>query len=355
MRFPTIARAAGCTTLALAVACNDTTAPIPKSADHAVVFDALWREIDQRYPYFALNGVNWDSVRAVHRPRAIAAASDEALARELDATLRELEDPHVSITPFGPGSTMRYLADFDTTATHYSASRALARYLPASRASADGRIISGWAAPAVGYIRLPSFADKGWASDVDEPVAAFASASALIIDVRGNMGGYRSSALDIAGRFADRTREFGFLRYRSGAKHTDLTAFESERFGPHGAGGFSRRVFVLADRHTLSSAENFVMAMRTLPNVTVIGDTTGGASGGPVERKLPNGWAFQYSECIEYTTAGGVVERNGIAPDLVVRGQVGDELSGRDRALEVALQIASAPLQRAVASPAGPQ
>src|SRR4051812_25230984 len=163
MRFPTIARASGLSILAAALACTDTTAPVPVTTNRAEVFDALWRQIDAHYPYFAVNGVSWDSVRAVHRPQALGARNDADFAHELDVTLRELKDPHVSITPFGPGSTMRYMAAFDTATTHFNATRSVARYVPGSSTSSDGRIISGWAAPTVGYIRLPSFAGQGWA------------------------------------------------------------------------------------------------------------------------------------------------------------------------------------------------
>jgi len=54
-------------------------------------------------------------------------------------------------------------------------------------------------------------------------------------------------------------------------------------------------IALLTNRRTFSAAESFVLAMRTLPQVTIVGDTTGGGSGNPLHRELPNGWGLSVS------------------------------------------------------------
>ena len=106
---------------------------------------------------------------------------------------------------------------------------------------------------------------------------------ALVVDVRDNPGGNYVLAAAIAGRFADRSRTFGYIRRRNGPHHDDFTGYIGETVEPSGV-HFGGRTFVLTNRRSFSSAEDFVLAMRSITGVMVVGDTTGGATGGtPIE------------------------------------------------------------------------
>ena len=67
----------------VATACADPTLVAPADRSYGAMFDQLWHETDLTYSMFAVKGVNWDSVGAVYRPRAVAAQSDLAFARVL--------------------------------------------------------------------------------------------------------------------------------------------------------------------------------------------------------------------------------------------------------------------------------
>jgi C-terminal processing protease CtpA/Prc len=99
-------------------------------------------------------------------------------------------------------------------------------------------------------------------------------------------------------------------------------------------------VYVLTNRRSVSSAEDFVLAMTSLPSTTVVGDTTAGASGGPIVRDLPNGWTYQLSEWIEYTRDKQTFEGHGLAPTVVVKASVTDLEHSVDAVLEQALTLA---------------
>ena len=58
---------------------------------------------------------------------------------------------------------------------------------------------------------------------------------------------------------------------------------------------------MLSNRRLHERGEDFILAMRIIPAATVVGDTTIGASGGPLVRELANGWTYQLSQWIEYT------------------------------------------------------
>ena len=325
-------------------ACTDALVGPSVSTSHADLFDDVWRAVDLHYSFFEFKKVNWDSVGAHYRPLALAAPTDRVFASVLSQMLRELQDIHVSITPTGTATTTRFLAASDTARTYFTWDLVSRRYVPGSRLSTSGHVRSGTTAANVGYLRIANFAGGPWESEVDDALERLSAGGVrtLIVDVRDNGGGQYKLAASIAGRFADRTRTFGYLRYRNGRGHGDFTNFIAETVSPAGPRQFNGRVYVLTNRRALSSAEDFVLAMRVLPTVTVVGDTTGGASGGPIVRELPNGWTYQLSEWIEYTTTHQMFEGIGLAPDVVVKATLADHDHDVDAALERAIALAVA-------------
>jgi len=165
---------------------------------------------------------------------------------------------------------------------------------------------------------------------------------ALIIDVRDNPGGNYVLAADLAGRFTDQRRVYGYTRRRNGPRHDDFTGFTEEVITPSGA-RFGGHVLVLANRHSFSSAEDFVLAMRSIPGVTIVGDTTAGATGGPIVRELANGWTYELSEWIEYTPQKVPFESVGLAPTVIARTTADQAAHGVDAVLERAMQLARQP------------
>lgn len=330
------------TVLATAAACSDSLVGRAPAQDRASLFDDLWQQFDLRYSYFELKHIDWTAIGDRYRPLALAAPNDTAFAVVLSHMLAELHDVHVSITPFGPSSTMRWVSPYDTAASGFDAGVVYSRYATTSFPTSGGHMRAGIVEPGVGYIQIPSFAGSGWAGEIDEAITRLGDVSSLIIDIRNNGGGNKGLATSIAGRFADRERTYGYVRLRNGSKHTDFTGDIAETVAPEGARRFSGRVVVLANRRCYSSAENFVLAMRTIPSVTVVGDTTGGASGGPLVRELANGWTYQLSQWVEYTPDHRTYEGVGLAPDIVAKAvAVKGKLVGTgDVALDRALVVA---------------
>jgi hypothetical protein len=320
-------------------ACGDSIVGNQVGADHATVFDDLWHQTDLHYSYFELKHINWDSLGAHYRPLALAASSDAQFAAVLADMLNDLHDPHVSLTPGADRAPMRYISNAERSPTYLNSRLIFTRYLPVSDSTADQRLKFGYAAPGIGYVRIPTFEGAGWDGDIDEALNALPNARALVIDVRDNPGGDYTLAADIASRFTDSRRVFAYVRRRNGPAHTDFTPDIAESIQPKGT-HFAGPVYVLANRHSFSSAEDFVLAMRSIPTVTIVGDTTGGASGGPITRELPNGWNFQLSEWIEYTAEHVPFDGVGLAPDVVVQATVDDYAHNVDAALVKALGMA---------------
>jgi carboxyl-terminal processing protease len=325
-------------TLSLA-GCSGAIVGPPARADNAAIFDEVWRQFDLHYSYFALKRVDWDSLGAHYRPRAIAARTDAELATTISAMMNALGDPHVALTTGEGGASLRYLTHWERNEARFSGGVVADFYVRDLRASSGGRVLFGTAAPGTGYIRIPSFGGTGWSAELDEALTALTGAESLILDVRGNAGGGNRLAISIAGRFASERRLYAWVKLRNGPGRSDFTDFIPEYVAPAGR-RFTGPVVVLTDRRTMSSAEDFVLALRTRSGVTVVGDTTAGASGGPVARELANGWTYQLSEWMEFTPDKRLFEEVGLAPDIVARPSAAAALSPgapRDAALDAAL------------------
>ena len=319
----------------MAIACDAIVGPAP-GRDNAATFDTVWREFDLHYSLFELKHLNWDSLGASHRLRALQVTSDSALAGEIAAMLSELRDPHVSLTA-GSLTFTTFTASVPTS-TAYDPSLTLLRYVPGYAISRH--LAYGMAAPTVGYVRITSFDGTGWSGELDDALVALNAAKSLILDIRDNQGGFRQTSTSMAGRFVDRPEAYAYVRYRNGPAHSDFTDPIMQTVSPAGSRRFGGRVYLLVNRHVLSAAEDFVLAMKVSSRVTTVGDTTGGAAGSPLARELPNGWTYRLTEWIEYMIDGRVFEQIGLAPDVYVkRSSLGHE--GRDAGMEQALALAA--------------
>jgi hypothetical protein len=332
---------------ALAIGCTESLIGPAATSTNGALFDELWHDVDRHYPFLEYKHLNWDSLGGVYRPRAVSAAGDPALAAVLGGLLAELHDPHVSLSPGGQPairSFTPFTAAFDPAFT-------LQQYVSSPATTAGGHVVYGELAPGIGYVRISSFVGAGWSDEIDGALGGLAergATGAMVIDVRGNLGGDRATAIAIAGRFADRVRTFGYLRFRDGAKHADFTPYAAERVAPAGARRFAGPTYLLTDRNVMSAAEQFVLALRATPMATAVGDTTGGASGGPVTRELSNGWTYELSQWIECTASGRIYENVGLPPDVAVTANTADARRQRDPALERAIALAEGRLRATV-------
>lgn len=310
------------------------SAPTEPPATMIGRFDAVWNSFDEEYPYFRYKQVNWDSLRGVFRPRAETAASQAALANLLVEMLSPLRDAHVRLIRADGSSMPTYQpADRKNWERPLWDKTAAACGLRQVKPDLSYCTMSG-----VAYITIGGWANSRFnVADLDGVVDHFRDAPAMIIDVRMNGGGDDALAFAFAGRFATRSTVTGFVQFRSGPRHDDLGPETTRRIGPRGAFQFTRPVVVLSGRGVLSSNESFVSAMRELPNVLILGDTTGGASGNPVEHSLGGGWLYTVSRWIERTADRRIVEWQGIPPDEYVPWNANLAAQGRDLVLEAAL------------------
>ena len=106
---------------------------------------------------------------------------------------------------------------------------------------------------------------------------------------------------------------------------------------PRGPWQYTGSVLLLIGQRCASSNESFIAAMRELPNVTLAGDRTAGATANPGTFALAGGWTYTVSRWVEYTADNQVIEDIGISPRVAVPASAGDFAQGRDPVLDWAL------------------
>ena len=101
---------------------------------------------------------------------------------------------------------------------------------------------------------------------------------------------------------------------------------------------WQKPVAVLTNRRTYSAANSFVMFVKHLPQVIVVGDKTGGGAGLPFSSELPNGWSLRFSACPMYDI-NMVCTESGIEPDVHADITSEDYARNRDTIIETARKL----------------
>ena len=305
----------------------------------ATNFETLWKEFDTRYSFFEVKKINWDSLHGVYGAQVSSQMSDGQLFQILSAMLGVLKDGHVNlITPVG---TYFYTGWYTRYPTNFLGTTAIARYLSSDYGTtAGGYMRYGKISGDLGYLYIgPNLTGDAvvWGQAIDVIMDSLKATRGIVVDIRNNGGGNDGLGNIVAGRFADQQRTYGYIRWRNGPLHSDFTDYQAGTVQPQGPRQFTKPVALLTNRHCFSSAEGTILMFKALPNVTVIGDTTGGGSANPISLTLPNGWSYSVSRWIQYTAQKTVFEGAGLPPDIPQWITPADSAAGRDAILERAI------------------
>lgn len=329
----------------LFTACNSTPAQPTDARPTVAAYDAFWQDFDRNYSYFTFKQVDWAAARAL-RERAATVESDSALVWLMKEAVTPLKDMHVWFKR--PDGT-QLNTDTRTRAWNWDDSAWRNTIMPLGWH--QGQHNWGWARNGdVGYLAVGTWNTAlVKIADVDAALESLRDTRALILDVRVNAGGNDALALQLGARFTTASRVFGAVRYRNGSGHDEFGNWVNRSLGPRGAWQYTKPVYLLIGRRCASSNETFIAAMKQLPNVTLLGDTTGGGSANPKEARIviggrDTGWRYSVSQWQERLAEGALIEWNGIAPTEVLPWNLARVAAGRDPILETVFARAGAPL-----------
>lgn len=280
----------------------------------AASFDLLVDELDRRYAHFVLKKVDWKELVARHREAATAAGGAEEFAAAVKPMLAALEDPHVWIRAPGRALETPWSPEVERNYDYRAVAKRLKGVKQIGRVGFVGRTDDGIGYAAIGTLQGD---DKTFA-ELEAAIEGLFDAPAIVLDLRANGGGDERRAQRIAGRFCDRARVYARHKVRAGAAHDAFTPPMDRMLEPRGE-AYTRPVVVLTGRGCISSGEGFVLMLKSLPHVTLVGQPTRGASGNPQPVELPNGVVVWYSTWVSMLPDGSTFEGGGIAPDTVVK------------------------------------
>ncbi len=300
--------------------------------------EALWRIIDEHYCFFDYKqhvyGLDWQEVHARYAAQVNDGMSQKQLFEVLCNMLAELRDGHVNLS--APHDFGRYWAWSEDYPSNVS-DTLLRRYM-----GTDYKIAAGIdyciLDDNIGYVRYESFTQGVGEGNLDEALLHMILCRGLIIDIRGNGGGDLTNAEKMAARFCNEKTLVGYRQHKRGTGHSDFSPMEPRYLEPSANIRWQKPVVVLTNRQVFSAANEFTLYMKSLPNVKIVGDQTGGGSGMPFSSSLPCGWTVRFSAVPMYDTERQPTEF-GIAPDYRVDLTDDDFRRGRDTLIEFARQL----------------
>ncbi len=361
---------------------------------YADQFKTVWTGIDQGYLFWDHDTVDWDAVYEKMLPvfenfDKTGGATDNELTDAYQTMVRGLLDHHMYVqvknlktgnavyadpaweevpfrdyyhyTPFDQQvallSTMEGVSNYKSGGNSFPCHFAL---FPGngSKKIAYLRFRSFQVTSVVNYLPaaelapLRSFYGTGIVDGVTNGWAGNDNVEAVIIDVRGNGGGQLADLKPVVASLSASDVDLGYSRTKEGLGRLDYSAWtpfiircpDNHLWG-------DKKVIVLTDVNSVSCSEITALMVQSMPNGTVIGERTYGAtcpliSGG--HDMLYSGVFGDYGRYgyYVYTSNFDVVDKNyqslegeGVHPDIECLFDYNALLNGHDNQLERALEF----------------
>lgn len=300
-------------------------------------FDALWSILDEHYCFFEEKGVDWDATYRRYSSKVSNVMTEEELFLVCAEMLDELKDGHTNLS--APFNTSYYRKWWSEYPQNYDARLIQEHYFNFNYRSLND-IDYGILPENIGYLHYGSFAYGLGEGNIDHILAYFATCESLIIDVRDNGGGNLTNVEPLVRRFITERILAGYISHKTGPGHDDFSEPYAYYYDPADKGRimWGKPIVVLTNRTTYSAANDFVAVMKNLPNVTIIGATTGGGCGMPFSSELPCGWSVRFSASPMYDANGNLTEM-GIEPTegCAINMDPAAILTGHDTILDFAI------------------
>jgi len=335
--------------------------------DPKVNFDHFWNIFNDYYAFFEARNIDWAQYESLRDQ-----VTTDNFYETLETLAYLLEDGHVSIVDdenaididSGEPKLFERLNanlsgdfiidnedDFFELVNQKVETIALDYLNGAFEIDPSDNILWGQINEDVGYIIIATM--EGYGTNFDNELSNLnetldvimndlnaSGVSKLIIDMRLNDGGIDTAALTMVSRFMDQERVLYSKKARLGNSYTENIAFS---VGPRGDYQFTNDIVLLTSPYTISAAELFVLCLKDLPYVTIVGENTTGAFSTILEHTLPNGSQIGLSNEVYSDPQGAVFEITGIGPQnennripfLASQDFQEGKDSGIDRALEL--------------------
>ena len=224
--------------------------------------------------------------------------------------------------------------------------------------------------PGVGHLQVaffPGVNGQRFARELDRALVTVADCSRLIIDLRGNLGGFVGS-LRLMSHLTPGRVPVGYSLTRNGedrkwqpdqlacidrlpssrldtlkmaVRFLVLHRDRSIRLVTEGLGPkpFHGRVVILVNEHTLSAGEMVAAFAQENGLARIVGSRTGGQVLGGGNFSVGQGFVLRFPAAAWYTWKGAVVEGRGVSPEVDVPPAPEELRQGNDTQLKAALDV----------------
>ncbi len=298
----------------------EPAAPFSEESVRAAAFAAVAGHLRRTYPFFGLPGKpDPDELFERHRADALGATTLEAFADELKQMLDELADLHVHLRLKGEGIFTG--PEENPRAPNWNL-KAVEKHFAEVVSQGETHVVARLK-EGLGYVRLSSFtAEWEELQAADAALDKLADVRGWIVDVRANGGGGEDKGQYFAGRFVGESIPYAQHVFRDPFSPEDPEAFGAAGtrwLTPRRSGSADARpVTVLMGPYCVSSTEGFLLMLQALPNTTLVGQASRGASGNPGAFGILPGLELVSSRWRSLTLAGDCIEGVGVQPDVLV-------------------------------------
>ena len=327
--------------------CEDQLVGVEKENTPINTFDSFWEAFDTHYGLFEAKNIDWQMIRQQYRPLITNTTTDAEMYDVLSKMIIQLNDNHVNLYPTNgtlspfPGGVIRYKdgqltikkvqEDYDLEVVK----KYVSNYSQVSPTIGFGLLPGN-----IGYVNISGTDKMKLAEEsIDKVISDLKDTKGIVLDVRGNYGGFDPVSQVMAGRFASERKLFMTSKKKSGPAHTDFGPVTEWYVEPRGRYQYTKSVMLLTSSFTQSTGETFTWAMKQFNHVKSLGDTTAGSYSDNPSTELYNGWIVSLSVGDYRAADGKSYEGIGTAPDILLVNTKQDLLSGKDKTLEKAIEL----------------
>jgi len=277
--------------------------------------DYLWKECDKKYSYFDLKNIDWDEVHDRYSAKIFDNMSQDSLFRVMGDMLIELKDDHTNLIS---NTNISFFGVNRTGPDNFDWRIVQDNYLPKNYYVSGPFSHDFIKDKEIGYVRFPAFTGTTDKINLNFILERYKDTKGLILDLRENGGGAVSDVFNLLGRFAEERTLLNYSRIRNGIGRNDFSTAKPVYVDPSSEIRYTGKVMMLIDRGSYSASSFTSLATKALPNITLVGDTTGGGLGLPNGGQLPNGWTYRFSVTQALTLDKDESYENGVPPDIRV-------------------------------------
>jgi len=308
--------------------CSDLLINEPQTNKNIEDFETAFNLTKNIYPFIEFKEIDMDSLYLEYRKQAEDAKGDE-IYQVFYNFFKEFRDGHIKIKIEGGYSIPTFIWPRKKDSKTFNPIVVRNYFKNELKLAGNENIAYEILQDKIGYVHLSTFSDGNWVQEFGKVLEYLSGTTGLIIDVRNNTGGNASTAEYIISYFINEQVNYSFYY---------ISKPELKRsIYPNNSLKYEKPIVVLINGASFSTAELFPELLRQLPNITIIGDTTGGGGGSPDDFNLPSGKKIELPEKYIVRLDGEMLEWNGIIPDIVIEQSEEDIANKKDKQLEYAV------------------